>query len=80
MLATDERITFSIFLYDEDVRTRLRNEKMLTGFDAGDGRRGLGLTFLHMQEEVYRIDGSLLFLCFSNAFRFQSRSPVLMTR
>ena len=60
ILATDERITFVIFLYDEDDILDMILQSgiiFIAGFDAGDGRRGLSLP-LDLQEGVYRIDGS----------------------
>ena len=64
ILATDERITFAIFLYGEDIDIFLfqtEPDQFTAGFDAGDGRRGLTVP-LGLQEAIYRIDGLLFFL------------------
>ena len=59
ILATDERITFVIFLYDEDILDIAERFDFTAGFDAGDDIRELSFP-LGLQERVYRIDGLLL--------------------
>lgn len=64
LLITDERISFVIFLYDEDTLSFTGSHE--AGFDAGDRMRHLSIK-LDVQERVFRIDGAYFDVVSSDA-------------
>ena len=74
IVTTDERISFAIYLYDEqDLGDLIGVPPVFRGFSAADTIRSFGIGS-RAQEQIFRIDG-ILQAKHSSYFKFSFRGP-----